>query len=587
MTVIINDPAEFADDAIRGFVDAFADIVMQVPGGVVRATTTPPGKVAVIVGGGSGHYPAFAGLVGHGFADGAVVGNVFTSPSTADVESVVRNVVSDAGAVVLTGNYAGDVMNFTLAAQALAADGIDARYLVVTDDLASAPPEDQHLRRGVAGDFTVFKIAGAAAQAGRTLDEVEAVARLANDRTRTLGVAFTGCTLPGGTEPLFTVPAGRMGIGVGIHGEPGIGEIDMPTAAELAEILVTRVTDEAPVSGPSRAAVVLNGLGRTSTEELFVLWSEIAPRLRDRGVTIVAPEIGELVTSLDMAGCSLTLTWLDEDLEALWLAPAATPAFRRGEAVAAPRSGPARRVVDSGHAQARTATPTSEHSLHLASQVVAALDLAADTIQSVEAELGRLDAVAGDGDHGRGMVRGVTAARDAAHAALARREGADEVLRQAGLAWGKHAGGTSGVLWGAMLAAAAGVLRDDESLRSRWSDDATGQAAEALDAAIAAMQQLGKASPGDKTMLDALVPLRDALRSAAARGDDLSSAWRSAAAAAMSAAEATASLVPKVGRARPLAQQSVGTPDPGAISLATIAQALTALPSTGKEEPHE
>ncbi|MGB3373705.1 MAG: dihydroxyacetone kinase subunit DhaK, partial [Microbacterium sp.] len=148
MTVIANDPAAFADEAIRGFADAFGDVVMQVPGGVVRATTTPRGKVAVVVGGGSGHYPAFAGLVGHGFADGAVVGNVFTSPSAADVESVVRHAVSDEGAVVLTGNYAGDVMNFTLATQALAADGIDARYLVVTDDLASAPPEDQHLRRG-------------------------------------------------------------------------------------------------------------------------------------------------------------------------------------------------------------------------------------------------------------------------------------------------------------------------------------------------------------------------------------------------------------------------------------------------------
>src|SRR5699024_8188034 len=162
-TLLFNDPAQFSDEALRGFVEAYPDQVALVPGGVVRAVQTPPGKVAVVVGGGSGHYPAFCGLVGEGFADGAVVGNVFTSPSTDDV--------------VLTGNYAGDVMNFTLAAQRLSADGIDTRYLVVTDDIASAPVGEEDKRRGIAGDLTVFKVAAAAAEAGADVDEVERLAR--------------------------------------------------------------------------------------------------------------------------------------------------------------------------------------------------------------------------------------------------------------------------------------------------------------------------------------------------------------------------------------------------------------------------
>ena len=291
-----------------------------------RAT---PGKVAVVVGGGSGHYPAFCGVVGTGFADGAVVGNVFTSPSTQDALSVGRAASNGAGLVFSTGNYAGDVMNFTLAQQRLCDEGIDTRVVFVTDDIASAPVEEINKRRGIAGDFVVFKVAGAAAEAGYDLDGVERVARLANDRTRTLGVAFAGCTLPGADSPLFTVPDGQMGVGLGIHGEPGVAEADLPRAADLARRLVDGVLAEAP-GDTTRVGVILNGLGSTKYEELFVVWRSVAPMLRDAGYTLVDPEVGELVTSLDMAGCSLTLVFLDDELEALWRAPADTPAYRKG-----------------------------------------------------------------------------------------------------------------------------------------------------------------------------------------------------------------------------------------------------------------
>lgn len=573
MTTLSNDPALFADDALHGFADAFSDLVTRVPGGVVRSSTTRRKKVAVVVGGGSGHYPAFCGLVGPGFADGAVVGNIFTSPSAADVVSVARHASSGSGVLLMTGNYAGDVMNFTMAQRQLSADGIDTRYVVVTDDIASAPPGQESLRRGIAGDLPVFKAAAAAAEAGHDLDDVERVARKANDMTRTLGVAFDGCTLPGATEPLFTVPAGRMGVGVGIHGEPGIGEADMPTAKELARLLVDRVLAEAPKGAPERAAVILNGLGRTKYEELFVLWAAVAPLLREAGITIVEPDVGELVTSLDMAGCSLTLTWLDEELEAFWRAPCLTPGYRKGAMTPIGGLGDdVPDVADVATAASATPMPASDRSRAQAMAIVTLIDAAERAIREREDELGTLDAIAGDGDHGRGMVRGVSAAAQAAHDALAKGAGAREVLIQAGQAWAARAGGTSGVLWGAMLEAAGKTIGDDEEYWQRWLADPTRVVAQAVAAAVEAVRTLGTAQLGDKTLLDALVPLQDSLNQGTGRR--LDEAWVAAAAAATQAANDTASLRPRVGRARPLAEQSVGHPDPGAVSLAIIATAV-------------
>src|SRR3954466_8335504 len=262
MTKLFNDPARFTEDMLAGFLDANARYVVGVPGGVVRVHKTAPGKVAVVVGGGSGHYPAFCGVVGPGFADGAVVGNIFTSPSADEAASVARAAHGDAGVLLATGNYAGDVMNFGLAVTQLRNEGIEAHYFAVTDDVASAPKGDETKRRGIAGDFTVFKCASAAAEDGLDLAGVVRVAEAANAATRTLGVAFDGCTLPGADEPLFTVPDGKMGVGLGIHGEPGVAERDMPTAAGLAATLVDGVLDDNPDAESQRIAVILNGLGR-------------------------------------------------------------------------------------------------------------------------------------------------------------------------------------------------------------------------------------------------------------------------------------------------------------------------------------
>jgi dihydroxyacetone kinase len=271
MTFVGNDPERFASQALSGFASAYTRYVRLAPGGVLRIKPAPVGKVAVVIGGGSGHYPAFAGYVGPGLADAAVAGDIFASPSTRTVARIARLAHHGGGVLLGFGNYAGDVLNFGAAARRLIAEGIDARILPVTDDVASAPVETPALRRGVAGDIVVFKIAGAAAEAGMNLDEVESLARLANQRTVSFGVAFRGCTLPGAREPLFVVPDRQMAIGLGIHGEPGVAEEPIVAASELARILVERLVRERPGDASGRVAVMLNGLGATKYEELFVL----------------------------------------------------------------------------------------------------------------------------------------------------------------------------------------------------------------------------------------------------------------------------------------------------------------------------
>jgi dihydroxyacetone kinase len=563
MTTLYNDPAEFAEEQLAGFVDLYADRLRAVPGGVISHRGPEP-VVAVVVGGGSGHYPAFAGLVGPGFAAGAVVGNIFTSPSATQVYSVAKAADQGRGVILTFGNYAGDVMNFGIAAERLRREGIDTRIVLVTDDVASSPDQDQ--RRGIAGDFVVFKALGAAAAAGADIDGVERVGRAANDATRTFGVAFSGCTMPGAHDPLFVVPDRHMGVGLGIHGEPGIRDASLVPARDLARLLLDGVLAERPDTAGERVAVIVNGLGTTKYEELFLLWREIRRLLDDDGLTPVEPEVGELVTSLDMGGCSLTLTWLDDELESTWRADAYAPGYRKHRAAI----NELRPAVIGESSDGETAAPIPSAAATLIAPLVATgLREVQDVLGTHEDELGRIDAIAGDGDHGRGMVKGAGAAVRATRPLGA--AGPGWLLRGAGRAWAAEAGGTSGVLWGAGLEAAGSALGDTAE-RYDGVD-----AARAVDAFVHAVLELGQAQVGDKTLIDAAVPFRETLHAALADGEPFDVAWRSAADAAKDAAAATAPLAPKKGRARPLADKSIGTPDAGATSFALVVDALSSL----------
>ncbi|ATL67266.1 dihydroxyacetone kinase family protein [Nocardia terpenica] len=562
MTRIYGGPAAFAREALAGFCDLHAEFVHPVDGGVIRSTRTPAGKVALVVGGGSGHYPAFAGYVGPGLADGAAVGEVFTSPSTARIVEVARRAQHGGGVLLAFGNYAGDVLNFGAAARQLAAEGIAAHTLPVTDDIASASGAERADRRGIAGNVIVYKIAGAAAEAGYDLDDVVRVARLANDRTRSLGVAFAGVTLPGKSEPLFTVEPASLDVGLGIHGEPGISTRAMTDADGLARLLVDRVLAEAPAGAGTRITALLNGLGATKYEELFLLWGRVARLLAAAGLEPVAPIVGEFVTSLDMAGCSLTVSWLDDELERLWLAPADAPALHRGTV------SPAEHVTAAPATRTATiAVPAaSESSAAAADRIAEVLSYLARTLADAETELAEIDAFAGDGDHGEGMVRGSRAAAEAAHTAVERGAGAATTLLAAADAWAAQAGGTSGALWGIGLRTAAYEFSDDTAVSMP-------QVVRAARAALNAVVDAGGAVVGDKTLVDALEPLVRSLETDAADRDS-AQRWADAATAATLAARDTARLTPRLGRARPLAARSVGHPDAGAVSLALCATAV-------------
>lgn len=329
MTRLYNAPANFREELIEGFVAAYGRLVRRVPNasGVMSVHAAQKGRVSLVIGGGSGHYPAFCGYVGPGLADAAVMGNVFAAPSSEQVYRVAKAVAGEQGVLFCYGNYSGDVLNFDLAQERLRDEGLDVRTVIVTDDVASAPRGQEGDRRGIAGDFFVFKVAGASAARGDSLDEVERLAAKANAQTRSFGVAFGGCTLPGQDAPLFTVEAGRMELGLGVHGEPGIQSSHLRPAAEVADLLLHTLLADVPPAVGREVAVLLNGLGRTKYEELFVLYKDVARRLQAEGLATYAPIVAEAVTSLDMAGCSLSLLWLDEELRALLDAPCRSAAY--------------------------------------------------------------------------------------------------------------------------------------------------------------------------------------------------------------------------------------------------------------------
>jgi dihydroxyacetone kinase len=565
MAYLFNNPLDFAEQLTEGLAAAYPAWIRQVPGGVVRSNGTAPGHVAVVTGGGSGHYPAFAGLVGPGLAHGAAMGNIFASPSAQQIYSVAKAAHAGGGVLLTYGNYAGDVLNFTQAQERLNGEGIRTLMVAVTDDISSASAAETEKRRGIAGDLAVFKTAGACADAGASLDEVFRAATHANSRTRSFGIAFSGCTLPGAGAPLFTVPEGRMAVGMGIHGEPGIGEEDMPTADGAAELMVRSLLAEAPQdTGNSRVALILNGLGAVKSEELFVVYRKIAQLLDQAGIAVVEPEIGELVTSFEMAGVSLSLFWLDDELEEFWRAPASTPAFRKG---AVQDTGPSYASAEADQTASDEMPSASDASRQAAETVQALLVTAQRVIDENVDDLGALDAIAGDGDHGIGMQRGVSAAADAGQKALSGGAGAGTLLSLAGDAWADRAGGTSGALWGVIVKTLGEYVGDTDAPGAESISRGISQAGKRV-------MDFGKAEPGDKTLVDVLIPFGKAFAEGIGSGLSLEEAWHKAADAADHAATSTASLVPKIGRARPHVEKSMGSPDPGAVSMAMIIKAI-------------
>jgi phosphoenolpyruvate---glycerone phosphotransferase subunit DhaK len=328
---ILNSPQAYVDEMLDGLVAAHPEALCRLgdDGRVVaRADGVIQGKVGIVTGGGSGHLPVFLGYVGHGLLDACAVGNVFAGPRVGDCQTAARAADGGAGVLQLYGNYGGDRMNFDMSQEFLALEGMEITSVRVADDVASAPKAERVKRRGVAGMVYVFKIAGARAAEGASLKEVAAAAQKAADACRSMGVALTPCVVPESGKPSFAIGDGEIEVGMGIHGEPGIWRGPMKSADALAEAMLEHLLAELELTRGSRVAVLVNSLGATPHEELYILYRRVAETLSGRGVTAVMPLVGRYATSMEMAGASLTLMPLDSELERLLKAPAHCPFWR-------------------------------------------------------------------------------------------------------------------------------------------------------------------------------------------------------------------------------------------------------------------
>ena len=329
MKKMLNDPMAFVDEMLEGILIAHPGELKATtdPRAIVRADAPVANKVAILTGGGSGHLPVFLGYVGKGLADGVAVGNVFSSPSAETMYEATLATHSGAGALYLYGNYSGDVMNFDMAAEMAAMEGIRVETVLASDDVASAPRSEWTRRRGIAGIMFAYKLAGAFAEEGADLDEVVRLTRKVVANTCTMGVALTSCTVPAAGVPTFSIGDDEMEIGMGIHGEAGVHRGPLESADAIAERLTRDVLDDLPFSAGDRVAVLVNGLGATPVEELYILYRKARQIMDADGLAVHRTYIGEYATSLEMAGASLTLLKLDDEVTRLLDAPAQSPFF--------------------------------------------------------------------------------------------------------------------------------------------------------------------------------------------------------------------------------------------------------------------
>lgn len=330
MRKIINSAKDFVDETMEGIILAYGDKVKLLDGDKRILLSNYPvkdKKVGIVTAGGSGHLPVFLGYVGQGMLDGCAVGNVFASPSSQKMADLIKACDRGSGVLCLYGNYGGDKLNFDMACETVEFDDVVTKTVLVADDVASSPKETASKRRGVAGMVYAFKIAGAAAVEMKSLDEVASLAKKALDNIRTMGVALSPCIVPEVGIPTFSIGADEIEIGMGIHGEPGIELCKMMAADEIAESVLNRILADMPIPEGSEVSVMINGLGATPMEELLIVYRKVHLLLAEKGIKVFMPHIGEFATSMEMAGLSITVFRLDEELKALLQAPAKTPFY--------------------------------------------------------------------------------------------------------------------------------------------------------------------------------------------------------------------------------------------------------------------
>jgi dihydroxyacetone kinase len=531
------------------------------------ATQRDRGAVAIVSGGGAGHEPAHAGYVGPGMLSGAVVGDVFTSPSTDAVLGAIRAVGGPAGVLLIVKNYTGDRLNFGLAAEIARSEGIPVEMVVVADDVALSADGTNAGRRGLAGTVLVHKVAGAAADEGLSLAEVAAAAAAVADRVGTMGVALSACTLPAAGRPGFDLGADEIEWGLGIHGEPGVERTRVEPADAIADRLLSTILSDRSIGEGTRVALLVNNLGGTPPMEMSIVARAAIGRLRAAGVTVERAWVGTFMTALEMAGCSLSVLPVDDVVLARLDAPTTAPAWPAAHVG---------RVADEVAAATSTAagSPPGHTPLLADAPLRAVVAGVAAALSAAEPELTVMDAAVGDGDLGFSLDR---AAR-ALSAELDRLPGGHPAttLRAMSAIVRRVVGGTSGPLYAVLLLRAAAALEET-------GDPGPDAWAAAFTAGVKGITDVGGARPGDATMVDALVPAAETFRVGVAEGDwprGLSSAVE----AARDGTARTAGLIARRGRASYVGERAIGLVDPGAHavvlwmeavqrSLATVRQA--------------
>ncbi len=548
MKKLINDPRHVVPDMLEGLLRLYPGL-SQLESEAVVLRRGDPGEVAIVSGGGAGHEPAHAGYIGPGLLRAAVLGDVFTSPSTDAVLAAIRAVGGPAGVLLLVKNYTGDRLNFGLAAELARAEGRAVEMVAIDDDVALSGGPHTAGRRGLAGVVLVHKVAGAAAAAGLGLTEVAAEAREAVASLGTMGVGLSSCTVPLAGKPGFVLGDDEIELGLGIHGEPGVRRMAIRSAADLVGEMLGRIVGDLGLAAGERVALLANNLGATPPSEMLIVCREALRDLDARGIVVERCWSGAFLTALDMAGCSLSLLRLTparlDRLDAQASAPAwPGPGLR-------PQALPARTPRRDAASRPERFEPRGNPLLRNCVLAVAA------ALRAAEPQLTALDQAVGDGDLGISLARGAAAMLDdIAHYDF---DNPAAAMASIAVTLRRALGGTSGPLYAVFLLRGATRLAEADGLAA-W--------AAALDTGWRAIGELGDARPGDRTMLDAMAPAAAALSEAAAAGATPASALRSAASAATAGVEATRTMTPRRGRSSYLADRVGDIPDPGAEAVA-------------------
>ncbi|WP_064774774.1 dihydroxyacetone kinase subunit DhaK [Bacillus sp. GZT] len=574
MKKIINKPETLVMEMCNGMVMAHPELELLKKYKVIKKKEMNENKVTLISGGGSGHEPAHAGLVGKGMLDAAVCGDVFASPSQIQVYQAIKATASKKGTLLIIKNYSGDIMNFKNGAHLATEDGIEVDYVKVDDDIAVEDSLYTVGRRGVAGVILVHKIAGAAAEAGMDLGAVKAVAEKAAANVRTIGLALTSCTVPASGSPTFTLAEDEMEYGVGIHGEPGIKREKMLSADELANRMTNDLIKDLGVKDGEEIALLVNGFGGTPLQELYLFNNAVTRELAARNIKINRVFVGNYMTSIDMAGMSLTVMKLDDELKTLLSKECNTPAFKV--------DGPVESVE---YVNVLEETEEKEVSFELETaeehavikdnaitlnNMIYLVDKMSDIIIKNEVPFCELDTHAGDGDFGMSVAKGFKQLKREWHSIVEQEnvtigsflDGCSMIIME-------HCGGASGPIWGGAFRAASKAAGEKRGLTVK-------EFAEMLQAALQGIQSIGERSfgrgavVGDKTLVDALAPCVDSWLASALNEEDMKTAFEKGAEAAVKGAEYTKEIVARMGRAGTVGERSLGYPDAGAHALGVI-----------------